>query len=47
LKFIVEPRLEEKQYGNGAGGPDRPPLCLLFVTMCALCSEDERFCDPR
>jgi hypothetical protein len=42
VKFIVEPQKEEKQYGRGQGGPGGP--CNLFITMCALCSENPRFC---
>jgi hypothetical protein len=34
MKFIVEPQKEEQQ--------DRK--CKLYITMCALCSEDPRFC---
>jgi hypothetical protein len=48
VKFIVPPQMEEKQFGNGPGGPGRPdpPICVtLYHTMCALCSEDPRFCD--
>lgn len=38
MKFIVEPQKEEKQ-------EKRP--CGKFITMCALCSEDPRFCDDE
>jgi hypothetical protein len=34
MKFIVEPQKEEQQ--------DRK--CKQYITMCALCSEDPRFC---
>lgn len=47
MNFIVPPQVEEKQYGSGPGGPIRPepPICItLNHTMCALCSEDPRFC---
>ena len=33
MKFIVEPQKEDKQEKNGGK-----------TTMCALCSEDPRFC---
>jgi hypothetical protein len=36
VKFIVEPQKPEQQDGKGN--------CLLAITMCALCSEDPRFC---
>jgi hypothetical protein len=36
MKFIVKP-IQEKKPGGGGG----PPM----HTMCALCSEDPRFCD--
>ncbi len=35
MKFVVPPQTEEKQ--------DVRP-CFLAHTMCALCSEDPRFC---
>jgi len=47
MKFIVPPQIEEKQECNGPGGPPtpEPPTCItLYHTMCALCSEDPRFC---
>ena len=49
MQFIVPAQKEEKQYGNGPGGPVRPPIvCLaLNITMCALCSEDPRFCNDE
>lgn len=37
MKFIVDPQKEDKQ--------DRK--CKKFTTMCALCSEDPRFCDNQ
>ena len=47
MRFIVPPQLEEQQ--NKKGGPPvvpDPPICIpLYHTMCALCSEDPRFCD--
>ena len=36
MKFIVEPQKDEHQ--------DKK-TCIKFITMCALCSEDPRFCD--
>ena len=48
MKFIVPPQVEVKQDCNGKGGPvtPEPPICVtLYHTMCALCSEDVRFCD--
>ena len=46
MQFIVTPQKEEKQFGNGPGGPGRPPIVCLALnhTYCALCSEDPRFC---
>jgi hypothetical protein len=44
VKYIVEPQQEEKQYGKGPHGPAQ---CMLAITMCALCSEDPRFCPPN
>ncbi len=35
MKFVVEPQKDETQ--------DKRP-CILAHTMCALCSEDPRFC---
>lgn len=35
MTFIIEPQDLEAQ--------DR--ICNKFITMCALCSEDPRFCD--
>lgn len=34
MKFIVEPQKEETQLRN----------CDKYITECALCSEDPRFC---
>jgi len=34
MKYIVEPQKEDTQRGG----------CLQAITMCALCSEDPRFC---
>lgn len=46
MKFIVPPQMEEKQNKQGGPGRPDPPICLaLYHTMCALCSEDPRFCD--
>ena len=36
MKFIVEAQKEEQQDKG---------RCSKFITMCALCSEDPRFCD--
>jgi hypothetical protein len=36
MKFIVKPQIETKE----ARG------CPKYITMCALCSEDPRFCPP-
>ena len=35
MKYIVEPQREEQQ--------DRK--CKKFITLCAQCSENPRFCD--
>jgi len=35
MKFIVEPQKEDKHEKRD---------CLKYITMCALCSEDPRFC---
>ncbi len=37
MKFIVEPQKKEAQ----------PKFCPLAHTLCAQCSEDPRFCDPK
>ncbi len=48
MQFIVQPQKEEKQYGNGPGGPKPPIFCVaLNHTMCADCGEDPRFCPPE
>jgi hypothetical protein len=35
MKFIVEPEKQERQEG----------VCPRATTLCALCSEDPRFCE--
>ena len=46
MKFIVPPQLEEKQDKKGGPVLPDPPICISqYHTMCALCSEDPRFCN--
>jgi hypothetical protein len=48
VRFIVEPQEDAVQLCNGPGKPivPGPPICMtLAITMCALCSEDPRFCE--
>jgi hypothetical protein len=54
MRYIVPPQSEDQQCcnkpGGGQGGPpiEDPIICIShFITHCALCSEDIRFCEPE